>query len=315
MCYKPIFVGGATTVSPIFRIISEHKGTLIMDEADFQYSDSTSEIIKILNNGFAKGFPVLRTEGKGEYQVKSYEVFSPKIIATRGRYKDKALESRFLIEEMDKRNLREDVPLSLSNTFWEKAQEIRNKLVCWRFENINKKINLDVELDKTLEPRLNQIIAPILSIMDCDETKKELKEFIKKHNDEIIAERGTEYGAEVLIAILKNDKSENIEPTVKQITDVYNLHLEEREKLTSKKIGWMIREILKIKTYKKRGGYVVDCIRNKEKLEILKEKYGISGDDLMNDLELKNVNNVNDVNISQYETGEEVIDNIESPFK
>jgi hypothetical protein len=30
LCYKPIFTGGATTTAPIFRIINEIKGTLIM---------------------------------------------------------------------------------------------------------------------------------------------------------------------------------------------------------------------------------------------------------------------------------------------
>ena len=47
LCYKPIFTGGATTPSPIFRIINEIKGTLIIDEADFKFSDMTSEIVKI----------------------------------------------------------------------------------------------------------------------------------------------------------------------------------------------------------------------------------------------------------------------------
>jgi hypothetical protein len=36
LCYKPIFTGGATTPSPIFRIVNEAKGTLIIDEADFK---------------------------------------------------------------------------------------------------------------------------------------------------------------------------------------------------------------------------------------------------------------------------------------
>jgi len=314
LCYKPIFAGGATTVSPIFRIISEHNGTLIMDEADFLYSDSTSEMIKILNNGFAKGFPVLRTEGKGSYEVKAYKVFSPKIIATRGKYKDKALESRFLVEEMDKRNLRDDIPLSLGDTFWNRALGIRNKLLSWRFENINKKIDLNVELDRTLEPRLNQIITPILSVMNCEETKKELRKFIKIYNDEIISERGTEYGADVMIAILKIDKSGVVEPTIKQITDIYNQLLEEKEKITSKKMGWMIRDILKIKTFKKRGGYVIDCIKNKEKLKNLKEKYGINDEDLRDGLGSGDVNIVNDVNFVQHQDGEDVVADIEGPF-
>ncbi len=42
LCYKPVFTGGATTPSPIFRIVNEVHGTLIIDEADFKFSDMTS---------------------------------------------------------------------------------------------------------------------------------------------------------------------------------------------------------------------------------------------------------------------------------
>ena len=47
ICYKPIFAGGATTTSPIFRIIQRYRGTLIIDEADFSRSDMAAEITKI----------------------------------------------------------------------------------------------------------------------------------------------------------------------------------------------------------------------------------------------------------------------------
>jgi len=62
LCYKPIFASGASTVSPLFRIIDAFRGTLIIDEGDFRLSDEHADIVKILNNGNAKGFPVLRSE-------------------------------------------------------------------------------------------------------------------------------------------------------------------------------------------------------------------------------------------------------------
>ena len=62
LCYKPIFASGASTVSPLFRILDAFRGTLIIDEGDFRLSDERAEIVKILNNGNGRGFPVLRTE-------------------------------------------------------------------------------------------------------------------------------------------------------------------------------------------------------------------------------------------------------------
>src|SRR5438105_2556916 len=61
LCYKPMFASGASTVSPIFRIIDIFRGTLIIDEADFRQSDMQAEIVQILNNGNARRFPVHRS--------------------------------------------------------------------------------------------------------------------------------------------------------------------------------------------------------------------------------------------------------------
>jgi hypothetical protein len=57
-----------------------------LDESDFRASDEKAEIVKILNNGNARGFPVLRSEPdrKGEYNPRAYSVFGPKLVATRG---------------------------------------------------------------------------------------------------------------------------------------------------------------------------------------------------------------------------------------
>src|SRR5208282_3153868 len=61
LCYKPFFASGASTVSPLFHILDAFRGTLILDEADFRFSDEKAEIVKILNNGNMRGMAVLRT--------------------------------------------------------------------------------------------------------------------------------------------------------------------------------------------------------------------------------------------------------------
>ncbi|MHB8522083.1 MAG: hypothetical protein ACYDH9_15160, partial [Limisphaerales bacterium] len=135
LCYKPIFASGASTVSPIFRILEIFRGTLIIDESDFRMSDEKAELVKILNNGNVKGFPVLRSEvsGKGEYNPRAYHVFGPKIVATRGSFDDRALESRFLTEEMGQQRLRDDVPINLPGEHSAQARCLRNKLLLFRF--------------------------------------------------------------------------------------------------------------------------------------------------------------------------------------
>jgi hypothetical protein len=86
ICYKPVFASGASTVSPIFHILDAFRGTLIIDEGDFRWSDDKADIVKILNNGNVKGLPVLRTEvsRSGEFNPRAFQVFGPKIVAYPG---------------------------------------------------------------------------------------------------------------------------------------------------------------------------------------------------------------------------------------
>src|SRR5256714_14465373 len=114
LCRFPLFASAASTVSPIFRLLDSFRGTLIL-EGDFRFSDEKAEIVKILNNGNARGFPVLRSEvtPQREFNPTAYAVFGPKLVATRGFFQDRALESRCITEEMGQQHLRDDVPISL----------------------------------------------------------------------------------------------------------------------------------------------------------------------------------------------------------
>jgi hypothetical protein len=101
ICFRPIFASGATTPAPIFRILEQFRGTLVFDEADFKDSAAWSEMVKLLNNGYRPGMPVLRADKEnGKWYPRSYQVFGPKLISTRFPFKDEALESRCLTSEM-----------------------------------------------------------------------------------------------------------------------------------------------------------------------------------------------------------------------
>jgi hypothetical protein len=286
LCYKPIFAGGATTVSPIFRMLDAHRGTLIFDEADFRFSDSTADIVKILNNGYARGFPVLRTEGKGTFEVKTFEVFSPKVIATRNTFKDKALESRFLVEEMGHRPLRD---LSLPPAFETEARELRNQLLWWRFQNYGKQRVVDDTLDRRIQPRLRQIVLPLLSIIRANDVRSGLEQFVGDYNRDIIADRGMSWEADAFAALLACCRSGAREVTVKQITDAYNDEVEEKETISHKKMGWLLRVKLRLKTQRKEHGYVVSLPENQARIAALSEKLGMGQDESLDDLNVMNV--------------------------
>jgi len=287
ICYKPIFATGGASVSPIFRILDLFRGTLLIDEADYRFSDEKAEIIKILNCGNTPTFPVLRSKSKKqkEFDPVAFQVFGPKIFDTRGYFKDSALENRCLTEEMGQRKLREDIPINLPNQFWQEALEIRNKLLMFRFKNYGQKeINSEL-VDRNIEPRLNQIVVPLASIITDDKTRKQLKDFIREYNTQLISDRGLEEAGQVLGIIKEINKSTLHETTeaiyIKDISEryieKYGMTTDFGKQINPKWIGWMVRKNLKLKTQRDNEGYAVPK-SEQEKLENLYEKYGLSGE-------------------------------------
>ena len=279
LCYKPMFASGASTVSPIFRILDIFRGTLIIDEGDFRQSDEMAEIVKILNNGNGKGFPVLRSEAKGtkEYNPKAYTVFGPKIIATRGFFEDSALESRCITEEMGQLRMRADIPINLPPFVKDEALQIRNKLLMFRFRNLHMNLPGEDLADRSIEPRLNQIFIPLLSIIEEPRAREDLRELARKYNREMIAERGTETEAQVLEIIYDMVNAPFSTPlSIKDITSWFiDRHAMDYErKVTGKWIGTIVRKRLSLKT-ERRGGQYIISESQKPKIERLFERYGI----------------------------------------
>lgn len=283
LCYKPMFASGASTVSPLFRIIDAFRGTLIVDEADFRLSDERAEIVKILNNGNAKGFPVLRTEvtGKREFNPTAYTVFGPKLVATRSSFEDRALESRCLTEQMGQYELRADVPINLLSDYKQEALELRNKLLLFRFRNLQAVQTNESLVDRTIEPRLNQVFVPLLSIIEDAEARKDLRELARLYNGQMIADRGMDTEARVLEVIRDLTLSEE-KLSIKNVTSwLVDRYAEEYDrKITSKWVGSIVRKKLNLKTHKSHGTfYISDSDSERRKLERLYEKYGLTGKD------------------------------------
>lgn len=280
ICFKPIFASGASTVSPLFRMLDAFRGTLIIDEGDFHKSDERAEVVKILNNGNAKGFPVLRTEvvNKREFDPRAYAVFGPKLVATRGFFEDRALESRFITEEMGQTRLREDVPISFPEVSKAEALQIRNKLLMFRFRNLGKHAPLETLVDRSIEPRFNQIFVPLLSIIGDARARAELKELAARYHRELIADRGMDTEAHVLEVI--RDALESAPEGQVAIKDIASWfadrHGEDYDrKITPKWIGNVVRRKLQLKTQKSHGVFVI-APTEKPKLERLYEKYGVT---------------------------------------
>ncbi len=283
ICYKPIFASGSSTVSPLFRILDAFRGTLIIDEGDFRLSDEKAEVVKILNNGNACGFPVLRSEanGKKEFDPRAYEVFGPKLVATRGFFEDRALESRCITEDMGQASLRDDIPLNLDEHHKEEARRLRNKLLLFRFRSLRKGFRVDAAVDRAIEPRLNQIFAPLLAVTQDPEARENLKTLLHRYNKELVSERGMEIEAQ-LLEVIRDAVAASTDGTVsvKEVANWFaDRHGEDYErKVTPKWVGSLIRKRLRVQPERVNGVFVI-LPAELPKLKRLYIKYGLAGDE------------------------------------
>jgi len=92
ICYRGLNVSGTITAAGLFRVVDAVQGTMMIDEADWKGNGLESQVVKILNHGYSRGVSVIRL-GRGS-EPEAFQVFGPKVIATRKRFKDEALESR-----------------------------------------------------------------------------------------------------------------------------------------------------------------------------------------------------------------------------
>ena len=279
ICFRPFFASGASTVSPIFHTLDTFRGTLVLDEADFRFTDEKSELVKIFNNGNVRGFPVLRTAmtTKREFDPRAFTVFGPKVVGMRDAFEDQALESRFLTEEMGQRKLRTDIPINLPEKQKEEALLLRNKLLMYRFETLSG-VKVRSELvDRTLSPRLNQILVPLLSIIDDEALQADIRVTVRRHQEALYSERATTLEAAVLDGLLTLcDEDEKASVRIGDIASaVIRKHGNDFSRpITNRLIGEVLRRRLRLITLKSHGVYVVP-VTEQPKVVQLAQRFGL----------------------------------------
>ena len=190
ICYRGIILAGSDTDKSVVRKINNWSGTALIDEADFGDSTFYAYIVKILNIGYNKktGF-YQRADDNDPIKTIGYNVYGPKLLATRRKYKDLALESRCLTT-IGRQNTA-PIPLFRMDQFLAQAQTLRNKLLLWRFRNyynvkekakrLEDKDIADMVYDgaEGISSRVKQVILPLWLIAG-DELKGMLTNLAKE---------------------------------------------------------------------------------------------------------------------------------------
>lgn len=275
ICYKPAFVSGALTCAPIYRILEQARGTLVINEFDFDDSDMNVELIKILNNGYERGLHVLRAAPKTN-NVEAFDAFSPKIFTYRKKKKDQAFESRLITIPMEETK-RDDISVLLPLEYEQEALQIRNKLLMFRFKNYHKKVLVDESIFQGIERRLRQTLYPLLTVIEDHEFINTLRGFIQEFQQQQQTDRGMSWIADYLVSLIELTKTEG-EITVKALSDQYNQGKEGKEIVSTKRVGHVVRDEFKLKTgrltsgeHKGQYGIKID----EEKIKALCLRYGV----------------------------------------
>lgn len=262
ICYKPFFASGASTVSPIFHILDAFQGTLILDEADFRFSDATAELTKVFNNGNMRGLPVLRTMQNRHHELNptAFRVFGPKVVGMRGAFADDALESRFITETMGRREIRPEIPIHLPNAFRAEALELRNLMLGFRLRH-----RREVEIDPTrliegASSRLNQTALALMSLIDDPHLRSVIGDSLQDVTKRSRLNAGSSLDSIMLGAVMETfaEGTGSCAP-VRDIAERFNARTTARfaTGMTNKWVGAYLRTRFGLATTKSRGLYVV----------------------------------------------------------
>lgn len=246
IAYKGFFASGASTISPIFHTLDRFGGTLLLDEADLRFSDKTADLVKILNNGTVRGLPVLRSvQNKDrEFNPKAFTVYGPKIVAMRGRFRDEALESRFLTEDMGGRSMRTDIPIQLPHSLKSDAASLRNRLLHFRLTQLRHvRVNPTLAIEG-LDPRLNQMGLPLLSLAPDAQTRDAIVTILRAKQRQLSAARAFQPKSRVMAALDQifaegNRSSISIQEISKQVNMRGNGLL---DSISAREVGRILRD-------------------------------------------------------------------------
>ena len=217
---QPFKTTATATPAALFRILNKWNGpTLVMDEADMDESDETVDTIKIINQGYEWGNPVIRCDPNDQTKIEFHNVYCPKVLATRKQFKDKAVESRCFTTYL-KTTTRKNIPPNLNNKFFQKVNELQNKLLMYRllnYDRINPEVADNFDFGD-IEPRLKQISTSFVALFaEKPKELEEFKSFILETQKQLSTERSESWEGQILTAIVNLYVNGNTSPSGTEI--------------------------------------------------------------------------------------------------
>jgi hypothetical protein len=185
ICYRAIIASGASSVSSLFRMVDRYKGSVVIDEADLEKSDTTQDMVKFYNTGAMRGGAITKSvdvvlpDGRHDYEERSFQTYCPKLMTLKRNFQDDAVTSRSLVIKLQPREMielvRKNIPLNIDDQIREKTKALRNLLLRFRMETWQPTIKVNPhDFDLTVSARLNQVAGGLLAIAADDPEQQEM---------------------------------------------------------------------------------------------------------------------------------------------
>lgn len=229
-------MSASATLSTVFRVIDMWHPTLFFDETEVYMRKERGEILNLLNSGYRKDFPAMRTEeGKEGFEVRFYDCFGFKALAGTRDFME-TLKSRCILFNMSKAV--RDIKTTIDQ---ERAQNLRAKLLTYRFKMLKTKEA--AESANVFKGRLKELFIPLLTVAPAT-AKNVIIEQAKKIEETQKEEEETSLESIVYNMIFKiHEETQDDKILIAEISKRLNENLEIDETLTNIAVGMIAKRL------------------------------------------------------------------------
>jgi len=231
-------MAASMSAASLFRALEAWRPTLLLDETEIYNREAMVEVLALLNSGYRRGQYAIRIQKieEGCPQIAMFDVFGFKVLAGTEELAA-TLSSRCILTSMSKAVR----PINLF-VDEEKSEDLRNKLLMYRFRNLGKTLNNStlVEFKNGFfqNARVVELFISLLQVSPTEEIRERLQKCMNQITQSRLDEEQASLEARVFDAVLKCEgQVEDGKVSTHAITEAFNKGLSEKEQVTSRFIG------------------------------------------------------------------------------
>ncbi len=274
-CLRTLNLGNSPSIPVLFRAPQGLKPILLLDEVMWDPKNPNyNDYSGIWNSGFQKtgSVPRMERDKHESFKVKYFNTFGPKIAIIQGELPPGPAQSRCIMvelpssedefKELVRRRQKDNLnTIELSQDFFDRAMQFKNKVLMWRFENWDRIQYTEKYADLNIAScRLFQAINPMLSVIDDQKTNEKIIVYMKTLEDIRQGEEINDLDTAILKAIYEMlsgvIKQDLIVGTItkKAKAILADMGIELDYKITPSKVGRTIKNKLKFNTIRTNQG-------------------------------------------------------------